>query len=187
MCRSPSVTCSASSISPANMPCSITTFPNFLLSPVLCRRAPICPASGAHWRRLAIFWRCIVVSSRTKKPAASYNAWTSASSPSSLNSIDSPQPKNEERLAGQGDQRNRATLPLTPDFRRYIHAVSPAPPAIHMQGCQNLRSRCGQQAVILADALVECHDEFLKSGAELLRVVKSSRHVAKLFGLRSIR
>jgi len=66
-------------------------------------------ASVVHWRRLAISWKCIVVSSMTIKPAASYNASTSASSQSFLNSINLPSPKNEERLAGQGE-------PIVPDF-----------------------------------------------------------------------
>ncbi len=42
----------------------------------------------------------IVASFRTKKPAANYNAWTGVFPQSFLNSIDSPQPKNEDRLAG---------------------------------------------------------------------------------------
>jgi hypothetical protein len=63
--------------------------------------APICPAFGARWPRRVISWRCIAASSKTKKPAATYNAWISAFPQSSLNSIDSPQTKNEERLAGQ--------------------------------------------------------------------------------------
>ena len=95
----PPGTCNASSISPAKIQYSLTTFPNFL-SPVPSRPAPICPAFGVPWPRLAISWRCIVARSKTKKPAATYSAWISAFPQSSLNSIDSPQPKNEERLAG---------------------------------------------------------------------------------------
>ena len=37
---------------------------------------------------------------RTKKPGSNYNAWTGVFLQSFLNSIDSAQPKNEERLAG---------------------------------------------------------------------------------------
>src|SRR5438445_9471256 len=63
----------------------------------------MCLASAAHWRRLAIYWRCIVVDFKTNTHAARYNAWTSAFSALLLNSIASAQPKSEERLAGQAE------------------------------------------------------------------------------------
>jgi len=59
------------------------------------------PKSAKRWRLPAISWRWLVASSTMKKLSASCNASTGDSSPSLHNSSTSPQPKNEERLAGQ--------------------------------------------------------------------------------------
>src|SRR6266852_2234525 len=50
----------------------------------------------------AMFWKCTDASSATRKPFANFNAWIDDYSLSTVNYIKSPQPKNEERLAGQG-------------------------------------------------------------------------------------
>jgi site-specific recombinase XerD len=63
---------------------------------------PMFPESVKPSRPHAISWKCIAASSAIRKPAASFNAWIADSSLSTPNSISSSQPKNEQRLPGQG-------------------------------------------------------------------------------------
>src|SRR5712692_327795 len=60
----------------------------------------------------AMFWKCTDASSATRKPFANFNAWIDDYSLSTVNYIKSPQPKNEERLAGQGAAILAASLPV---------------------------------------------------------------------------
>jgi hypothetical protein len=85
----------------AGMRHTLTSFPDFPYLTASCQPALISPASPEPWRQRAISWKCIAGSLEMRKLASNCNAWTSASSASPLNSIDSPQPRNEERLAGQ--------------------------------------------------------------------------------------
>jgi len=70
-------------------------------SPLFYRPPPICQASCTRSLPLAICWKCIVASLRTTPQVARYDAWTSAFTLLPWNSVASPQPQNEERLAGQ--------------------------------------------------------------------------------------
>jgi hypothetical protein len=56
--------------------------------------------SAKHSQQHAISWKCTAVSLPMRRLAASCSAWTSDFSPSPLNSIASPPPRNEETLAG---------------------------------------------------------------------------------------